>query len=125
MGPPTTLSVPDKTPRVYPCPAAGSTPYHSPTSVSKLTIRPCLLQLACVSVLHCALTCLCLRQDGHSRWTSWTVRCHGLGSGRHSRHNQVNKILRRVFISTGQLATREPHSVCTRDKKRRGVKQLP
>ena len=55
---------------------------------------------------------------------------HGLscrhGSGRHSRHNQVNELLCRAFISTGTLATREPHSLCTRDGKRPdGVTQVP
>ena len=55
---------------------------------------------------------------------------HGLscrhGSGRHSRHNQVNDLLCRAFVSTGTLATREPHSLCTRDGKRPdGVTQVP
>jgi len=47
---------------------------------------------------------------------------HGLsrrfGSGRHSRHNQVNDLLCRAFINTDTLATRGPHSLCTRDNKR-------
>ena len=47
---------------------------------------------------------------------------HGLscrhGSGRHSRHNQVNELLCRVFISCRTLATREPHFMCTSDGKR-------
>ena len=35
-------------------------------------------------------------------------------------------MLRRAFISTGTLATREPHSLCTRDNKRPdGVTQVP
>lgn len=55
---------------------------------------------------------------------------HGLscrhGSGRHSRHNQVNDLLCRAFISAGTLTTREPHSLCTRDGKRPdGVTQVP
>ena len=55
---------------------------------------------------------------------------HGLscrhGSGRHSRHNQVNELLCRAFISTGTLATREPQSLCTTDGKRPdGVTQVP
>ena len=55
---------------------------------------------------------------------------HGLscrhGSGRHSRHNQVNELLCRAFISTGTLTTREPLSLCSRDKKRPdGVTQVP
>ena len=55
---------------------------------------------------------------------------HGLscrnGSGRHSRHNQINDLLCRAFVSTGTLATREPHSLCTRDAKRPdGVTQVP
>jgi len=41
---------------------------------------------------------------------------HGLscrfGSGRHSRHNQINDVLYRAFKS-GTLATREPHSLRT------------
>ncbi len=67
--------------------------------------------------------CVCgktVTEDGH----------HGLscrfGSGRHSRHNQLNDLLCRAFISTGTLATREPHSLCTRDNKRPdGVTQVP
>jgi hypothetical protein len=48
------------------------------------------------------------------------------GSGRHSRHNQVNDLLCRAFVSAGTLATREPHSLCTRDEKRPdGVTQVP
>ena len=55
---------------------------------------------------------------------------HGLscrnGSGRHSRHNQVNDLLCRAFISTGTLATREPYCFCTNDGKRPdGVTQVP
>jgi len=55
---------------------------------------------------------------------------HGLscrrGSGRHSRHNQVNEILCRAFNSIGAFATREPHSVCGRsDKRPDGVTQIP
>ena len=40
---------------------------------------------------------------------------HGLscqhGSDRHSRHNQLNDLLRRAFISSGTLATRESHGL--------------
>ena len=55
---------------------------------------------------------------------------HGLscrhGSGRHARHNEINNLLCRAFISSGTLATREPHSLCTRDGKRPdGVTQVP
>ena len=55
---------------------------------------------------------------------------HGLscrhGSGRHSRHNQVNEILCRAFNSVGAFATREPHSLCGRsDKRPDGVTQIP
>ena len=55
---------------------------------------------------------------------------HGLscrhGSGRHARHNQLNDLLCHAFISTGTLATREPHSLCTSGGKRPdGVKQVP
>jgi len=67
--------------------------------------------------------CVCgsmVTADGH----------HGLscrhGSGRHARHNLVNELLCRAFISTGTLATREPHGLCTRDGKRPdGVTQVP
>ena len=67
--------------------------------------------------------CVCgatVTVDGH----------HGLscrhGSGRHSRHNQVNDLLARAFISTGTLTTREPHSLCTNNGKRPdGVTQVP
>lgn len=67
--------------------------------------------------------CVCgmtVTVDGH----------HGLscrhGSGRHSRHNQVNDLLARAFISTGTLTTREPHSLCTNSGKRPdGVTQVP
>ena len=66
--------------------------------------------------------CVCgamVTVDGH----------HGLscrrGSGRHSRHNQINDLLCRAFISTGTLATREPHSLCTNSGKRPdGVTQV-
>src|SRR5258706_130602 len=55
---------------------------------------------------------------------------HGLvclrGSGRHARHNQVNYVICRAFISAGTLSTREPHSLCTHDGKRPdGVTQVP
>jgi len=55
---------------------------------------------------------------------------HGLscrhGSGRHSRHNQINDILCRAFVSSGTLATREPYGLCTSNGKRPdGVTQLP
>ena len=67
--------------------------------------------------------CICGKNvtvDGH----------HGLscrnGSGRHARHNQINDLLCRAFISSGTLATREPHSLCTRGGKRPdGVTQVP
>ena len=67
--------------------------------------------------------CVCgstVTVDGH----------HGLscrrGSGRHARHNQLNDLLCRAFISTGTLATREPHSLCTSGGKRPdGVTQMP
>ena len=67
--------------------------------------------------------CVCgntVTADGH----------HGLscrnGSGKHSRHNQVNDLLCRAFISTDTLATREPHSLCTSGGKRPdGVTQVP
>jgi len=67
--------------------------------------------------------CVCgttVTVDGH----------HGLscrhGSGRHARHNLVNEILCRSFVSTGTLATREPHNLCTSDAKRPdGVTQVP
>jgi len=68
-------------------------------------------------------TCICgkvVTVDGY----------HGLscrhGSGRHARHNELNNLLCRAFISSGTLATREPHSLCTRDGKRPdGVTQVP
>jgi hypothetical protein len=55
---------------------------------------------------------------------------HGLscrnGSGRHSRHNQVNDLLCRAFILTETLATRKPHSLCTSGgKPPDGVTQVP
>ena len=67
--------------------------------------------------------CVCgslVTVDGH----------HGLscrhGSGRHSRHNQVNDILCRALNSAGAYATREPHSLCGRsDKRPDGVTQIP
>jgi hypothetical protein len=67
--------------------------------------------------------CVCgttVTVDGH----------HGLscrhGSGKHSRHNQVNELLCRAFVSTGTLATREPQSLCTSSGKRPdGVTQVP
>ena len=67
--------------------------------------------------------CVCgktVAVDGH----------HGLscrfGSGRHSRHNQINDVLRRAFIKSASLATREPHSLCTGSGKRPdGVTQVP
>ena len=65
--------------------------------------------------------CVCgktVTVDGH----------HGLscrfGSGRHSRHNQVNDVLCRAFIKAGTLATCEPHSLCT-GKRPDGVTQVP
>jgi len=67
--------------------------------------------------------CVCgktVTVDGH----------HGLscrfGSGRHSRHNQINDVLCRAFIKSGTLATPEPHSLCTGSGKRLdGVTQVP
>ena len=67
--------------------------------------------------------CVCgttVSADGH----------HGLscrhGSGRYSRHNQVNDLLCRALISADTLATREPHSLCTSSGKRPdGVTQVP
>ena len=67
--------------------------------------------------------CVCgktVAVDGH----------HGLscrfGSGRHSRHNQVNDVLCRAIIKSGTLASREPHSLCTGSGKRPdGVTQVP
>jgi hypothetical protein len=67
--------------------------------------------------------CVCgktVTGDGH----------HGLscrfGSGRHSRHNQVNDVICRAFIKSGTLATREPHSLFTGSGKRPdGVTQIP
>jgi len=67
--------------------------------------------------------CVCgktVAVDGH----------HGLscrfGSGRHSRHNQVNDLLCRAITKSGTLATREPHSLCTGSGKRPdGVTQVP
>jgi len=55
---------------------------------------------------------------------------HGLscrhGSGRHSRHDQLNDLLCRAFISSGTLATREPHGLCTSNGKRPdGITQIP
>ena len=71
----------------------------------------------------CPHVCVCgktVAVDGH----------HGLscrfGSGRHSRHNQINDVLRRAFIKSGSLATREPHSMCTDIGKRLdGETQIP
>jgi hypothetical protein len=63
--------------------------------------------------------------------TTVTVdRHHGLscrhGTGRLSRHNEVNDLLCRAFISSGTLATRKPHSLCTNSGKRPdGVTQVP
>ena len=55
---------------------------------------------------------------------------HGLscrhGSGRFSRHNQVNDLLCRAFVSAGALATLEPQSLCIGNGKRPdGVTQIP
>jgi len=58
--------------------------------------------------------------DGHHG-----LSCH-FGSGRHSRHNQVNDLLCRAFISRDTLATRGPHPLCTRDNKwSDGMTQVP
>jgi len=67
--------------------------------------------------------CVCgamVTSDGH----------HGLscrrGSGRHSRHNQINDLLCRAFVSSGTSATREPQGLCTGNGKRPdGVTQIP
>ncbi len=67
--------------------------------------------------------CVCgtmVTVDGH----------HGLscrhGSGRHVRHNEINELLCRAFVSAGVLATREPHGLCTSDSRRPdGVTQVP
>jgi len=60
-------------------------------------------------------SCVCVTTvtaDGH----------HGLscrrGSGRHSRHHQINDLLCRAFTSSGTLSAREPHSLCTTAGKR-------
>ena len=55
---------------------------------------------------------------------------HGLfcrrGSGRHSRHNQINDLLCHAFVSSGTSATREPQGLCTSSGKRPdGVTQIP
>jgi len=48
------------------------------------------------------------------------------GSGRHSRHKQVNEILCRAFNAAGAFATREPHLLCGRnDKRPYGATQIP
>jgi hypothetical protein len=67
--------------------------------------------------------CVCgttVTVDGH----------HGLlcrhGTGRHLRHNEVNDLLCCAFISSGTLASREPHSLYTNSSKRPdGVRQAP
>ena len=67
--------------------------------------------------------CVCgaiVAVDGH----------HGLscqhGSDRHSRHNQLNDLLRRAFINSGTLATREPRGLRTSNGKRPdGMTQIP
>jgi hypothetical protein len=42
------------------------------------------------------------------------------------RHNQINELLCRAFVSACTLATREPHSLCTNTGKRPdGVTQVP
>ena len=69
---------------------------------------------------HVCVGGLTVSADGH----------HGLscrhGSGRYSRHNQVNDLLCRAFISADTLATREPHSLCISSGKRPdGVTQVP
>jgi len=57
--------------------------------------------------MHSCVCGITVTADGH----------HGLscrrGSGRHSRHNQINGLLCRAFTSSGTLSTREPHSLCT------------
>ena len=67
--------------------------------------------------------CVCgamVTADGH----------HGLscrrGSGRHSRHNQINNLLCRAFVSSRTSATRKPQGLCTGSGKRPdGVTQIP
>jgi hypothetical protein len=59
--------------------------------------------------------CVCgmtVTGDGHHG-----LSCHHSCS-RHSRHNQVNDLHARVFISTGTLTTREPHSLYISSGKR-------
>ena len=58
------------------------------------------------ALIVCPHVCICgktIAVDDH----------HGLscrfGSGRHSRHNQINDALCRASIKSGSLATREPH----------------
>jgi len=60
-------------------------------------------------------SCVCrttVTADGHHGLS----RCRG--SGRHSRHNQINDLLCHAFKSSGKLSTREPHSLCTTGGKR-------
>ena len=70
----------------------------------------------------CSHLCVCgkiVAVDGHHSL------CCRFGSGRHSRHNQLNDMLRRAFIKSGSLATRELHSLCTGSGKRPdGVTQV-
>ena len=67
--------------------------------------------------------CICgatVTTDGHHG-----LSCHR-SAGRHSRHNQVNNLICRAFTSSGTLATREPHCLCTSTGKRPdGVTQVP
>ena len=68
-------------------------------------------------------TCVCgatVTADGHRG-----LSCRH-GSGRHSRHNQINDLLCRAFASAGTMATREPQSLCTNTGKRPdGVTLIP
>jgi len=69
---------------------------------------------------HSCLGGTTVTADGH----------HGLscrrGSGRHSRHNQINDLFGCAFTSSGTLSTREPHSLCTTGGKRPdGVTLVP
>ena len=82
-------------------------PAHDSNWTTQLSVL--LLDFALMHQLY-SLVCVCgstVTVDGH----------HGLscrhGSGRDARHNQLNDLLCRAFISTGTLATREPHSLCT------------
>jgi hypothetical protein len=54
--------------------------------------------------------CVCgsmVTVDGHHSLSC----CYGYGQ--FSRHNQINELVCRAFVSAGTLATRETHSLCT------------